>query len=254
MMTTFSQKIRVADIETFNGTPADLDVFDNSIKQCLMVQNLPLYYGGYVVGDPKEDYEYVAPNTRNTKPNYVIGRRLCAALTMKLKGTAACWWREYDRIGEKPVPNCWKPNVMRRALGSGTVNEVSLYLLLKEQFNGEVDARTAEIELGKFRWEPFKKDGLSVMAFQTTIDQLLRRAQKTSQFDRIRCIRNALPQAFRNQTRIFDSEKKLWKEINLIHVTMECDKLDRGDNNGKSNGKSVECSGCGRTGHTLDVC
>ena len=142
----------------------------------------------------------------------------------------------------------------RGALGSGTVNEVTLYLLLKEQFSGEVDARTAEIELGKFRWEPFKKDGLSVMAFQTTIDQLLRSAQKTSQFDRIRCIRNALPQAFRDQSRIFNSEKKLWKEISLIHVTMECDKLDRGDNNGKSNGKSVECSGCGRTGHTSDIC
>ena len=101
-----------------------------------------------MVGDPEEDYEYVAPNTRNSKPNYVMGRRLCAALTTKLKGTAECWWREYDRTGEKPAPNCWKPNAMMRgALGSGTVNEVSLYLLLKEHFSGEVDAKTAEIEL-----------------------------------------------------------------------------------------------------------
>ena len=46
--------------------------------------------------------------------------------------------------------------------------------------------------------------------------------QKTSQFDRIQCIRNALPQAFKDQTRIFNSEKKFWKEINLIHVRMEC--------------------------------
>ena len=49
------------------------------------------------------------------------------------------------------------------------IHEVSLYELLKEQFSGEVDARTTEIELGKF----------------PRIEQLLRRAQKTLQFDRV---------------------------------------------------------------------
>ena len=165
-MTTFRDEIKAADIRPFDGTPADLDVFDNSIKLSLVLQNLPLYYGGYVVGEKDRDYEYVAPGTRNSKPNYRMGRRLCAALAAKLEGMATCWWREYDRKDENPFPNCWKPNAMKRgALGSGTMNEVSLYLLLKEQFSGEVDARTAEIELGKFQWEPFKQDGLSVMAF-----------------------------------------------------------------------------------------
>ena len=79
------------------------------------------------------------------------------------------------------------------------------------------------------------------MTFQTTIDELLRRAEKTSQFDQIRCIRNTLPQAFKDRTKIFDSEKELWSEIGLLHITMECDRLDN------NNGKSVECSGCSRT-------
>ena len=96
-MTTFSQRFKVVDIKTFDGTPANLDIFDNSIEQCLMVQNLPFYYGGYVTGDPDDEYEYVALNTRNSKANYAMGRRLCAALTTKLEGTAACWWQEYDR-------------------------------------------------------------------------------------------------------------------------------------------------------------
>ena len=95
----------------------------------------------------------------------------------------------------------------RGGLGSGTVNEVLLYLLLKEQFSGKVDARTAEIELGKYRWEHFKKGGLSVMAFQTTIDEWLGRSQKITQFDGIRCIRNALPQVFRDRTKTFNTGK-----------------------------------------------
>ena len=40
--------------------------------------------------------------------------------------------------------------------GNIDVMEISLYDLLKEQFSGEVDARTAEVELKKYKWEPFK--------------------------------------------------------------------------------------------------
>lgn len=35
--TTFNQKIRMADIKTFKGMLVDLDVFNNAIKQCLVV-------------------------------------------------------------------------------------------------------------------------------------------------------------------------------------------------------------------------
>jgi len=62
-MTTFAREIKVKDLVKFNGTPADLESFDASARRCLLAQNLPLYYGGWVQGEPNGDYEYVAPDT-----------------------------------------------------------------------------------------------------------------------------------------------------------------------------------------------
>ena len=59
-----------------------------------------------------------------------MGRRLCAALNVKLEGTVASWWREYDRK-EHSLMVRWVKYVV------------------ENQFNGAVDARTAEIELEK---------------------------------------------------------------------------------------------------------
>lgn len=150
-----------------------------------------------MLGDPNSDDEYATPGTRDNKPNYQMGRRQCAALTVKLEGTAARWWREYDRKDKNSPPNCWKPS-RKGALPDGPVVEVSLNMLLKNQFNGAVDARISEIELEKIPLGGFWEDALLVIAFRTTIDELLRRAQKTSQFDRIRCISNTLPRSDRN--------------------------------------------------------
>ena len=73
-MTTFPRDIRVKELVKFNGTPADLEGFDASVKRCLLAQNLPLYYGGWVCGEPDRDYEYVDPNTPNTKSNYQMDK------------------------------------------------------------------------------------------------------------------------------------------------------------------------------------
>lgn len=86
---------------------------------------------------------------------------------------------------------------------------------------------------------------MSVVAFRTTIERLFKRASKTSQFERIRYIRNCLPEVMKDKTEIVESEEKLWKQINTIHVIQEVDKLDKGP---------TECSYCGKTGHTVDVC
>jgi len=193
-MITFVKEIKVKNLVKFNGTPADLECFDASVKRCLTAQNLPLYYGGWVLGDPDGDYQYVAPNTPNSKSNYHMGKRFCASIAEKFEGMALIWWDDYDAVDDNPVPNCWKKHSrMKTPLpnGHGNTVEVSLYDLIRKQFSGEIDARTAEIELGKFHWEPFKKDGLSVVAFRTAIDRLLKRARKTSQFERIRCIATA---------------------------------------------------------------
>lgn len=103
--TTFTRYIKVKDLKEFNGTPSDLESFNNAVKQCLLSQNLPLYYGGYLTGDPDSEYEYVAPNTAGCKYNYIIGKRLCAALTAKLSDNAKRWWEDYDSKGNAP-PNC----------------------------------------------------------------------------------------------------------------------------------------------------
>jgi len=189
-ITMFAKEIKVKNLVKFNGTPADLESFDASVKRCLTAQNLPLYYGGWVLGEPDGDYQYVAPNTPNSKSNYYMGKRLCASIAEKFEGMALTWWDDYDAVDDNPVPNCWKKHSrMKTPLpnGHGNTVEVSLYDLIRKQFSGEIDARTAEIELGKFHWEPFRKDGLglSVVAFRTAIDRLLKRAGKTSQFERI---------------------------------------------------------------------
>jgi len=131
--------------------------------------------------------------------------------------------------------------------GYGNTVEVSLYDLIRKQFSGEINARTAEIELRKFHWEPFRKDGLglSVVAFRTAIDHLLKRAGKTSQFERIRCIRNCLLSSMREKIEIVETEEKLWKKINAIHITLEVDKLDK---------NLFECKNCSKAGHSADVC
>ncbi|RPB29686.1 hypothetical protein L211DRAFT_844627 [Terfezia boudieri ATCC MYA-4762] len=107
-MTTFARDIKVKDLIKFNGTPADLEGFDASVKRCLLAQNLPLYYGGWVKGEPDGEYEYVAPNTPDAKSNYLMGKRLCAAIATKFEGVALTWWDDHDSKQDNPIPNCWK--------------------------------------------------------------------------------------------------------------------------------------------------
>lgn len=251
MAATFPREIKIKELDTFDGSPSDLESFDGAVKQLLILQNLPLYYGGYVVASPDEEYEFVVPGTANAKSNYILGKRLCAGITTKFKGNAKKWWEDYDSISTNAIPNCWKKHAsMKRPLdnGNGTIAEVSLYDLLKKQFSGEIDARQAEIELGKFKWDPFKKDKdvLSVVAYRTTVERLLKRTQKTSTFDRIRCIRNTLPDSIKSKTEMFDTEEDLWKRINMVHITMEVDGIDKKE--------QITCANCGKTGHSQDVC
>lgn len=257
MPTTFVREIKVKDLKTFNGTPADLDSFDNAVKVCLLSQNLPLYYGGWVTGDPDDEYQYVAPNTANAKSNYTIGKRMCMAMVTKLEGTALKWWEEYDSNPTSAVPNCWKKHgCMPRPIdnGNGTTVEVSLFELLQKKFCGDMDARVAEIELGRYKWEPFKRDNtVNLISFRTSIERLLKRAQKTSVFERIRHIRNSLPAEIKSKTEICDTEDELWKRIEKVHVTLEVDEIDSKQHETKR-GEAGKCKYCDKVGHSEDVC
>ena len=252
MPTTFPRDIKLKELKAFNGTAADLESFDNGIKLELLRQNLPLYYRGYVRGNPDTDYEYVSPNSQDSKSNYTMGRRLCAGLAMKLEGDAKKWWEDYDEQ-DNESPNCWKKHkLMKRPIvhGNGGIEEISQYELLKKQFSREVDARAAEIELGKYKWELFKKNNSqSVTAFRTHTEGLMKRAQKTDSFTKMRIIRNALPNNIKEKTEIGESEEELWKCIRRIHITMEVDELDRG-----IAGLGEKCNHYGKSGHMEDQC
>ena len=105
-MTTFVKEIKVKNLVKFNGTPADLKSFHASVKRCLTAQNLPLYYGSWVLGEPDGDYQYIAPNTPNSKSNYHMSKCLCAFIAEKFDGMALTWWDDYDAVDDNPVLNC----------------------------------------------------------------------------------------------------------------------------------------------------
>lgn len=238
--------LKTDSVPVFDGTPSELDSFDISVKQLLLQNNLPLYYGGTVQGDPADDYVYVASGGPHGKSNYVLGARLCAGLTTRLEKAALRWWQDYDGNSSKPSPNCWKkhsdhPRPVANSIPEGIV-EVSLFDLLKEHFNSDMDSREAELELERFRWKPFEKNGMNVTVFRGHVERLMKRANTTGAFARVRAIRNCLPQKIKDVVWMETSETKLWDKIHKIYVTFEIDYVDK------------QCANCGKSGHTADVC
>lgn len=219
-------------VRMFDGSASELEGFDNSIKQMLLKNNLPLYYGGTVRGDPEEDYEYVSSLEDNGKSNYKLGLRLCAGLTERFEKSALRWWLDYDGCAN-PTPNCWRKHAdnPRRVLNSVPVGitEVSLYDLLKNHINSDMDTREAQLELECFRWKPFDKDkddAMNVTEFRGHVERMLKRAGITLAFQRIRAIRNCLPPNFKDRVGMETTELKLWQQINTTYVTMVIDFMD----------------------------
>ena len=241
-----SKYLRFDWIQKFDGSPSELDGFDNSIKQMLLTQNLPLYYGGSVRGELEEIYEYVSALEPGCKPNYTLGARLCAGLTARFENAALRWWQDYDGNRDNLAPNCWRrhadhPRPVPDSVPA-TVTEVSLYDLLRAHFNTDMDAREAELELERFRWKPFEKDGMNVTVLRGHVERLMKRAGISGTFQRIRTVRNCLPPKFKDRIGMETTEDKLWQEIHKVYVTTEIDYLD------------LQCHLCGKTGHTAEVC
>lgn len=203
-----------------------------------------------------QDANFFLLMSAGAKSNYVMGKRLCAALSGKFKDEEQKWWEDRDKgpNGKVAFPNCWRKHADMDEPVEGcvpdTIVEVSLYDLLLAQFSPETDSRAAEIELGTFKWEPFKKvDGktpLSFISYRSYMERLLRRANKTSAFERVRCIRNTLRKDFKEKTDMTSNEKAVGEKIEVIFVTAEVDTLDQA--------VTKQCSGCGASGHTVEVC
>ena len=237
-----SKYLKTDSIASFDGSPQELDAFDVSIQSMLELYNFPLYYGGTVRGEPDGEYEYVHAADPEGVSNYVLGKRLCAGLSGRLEKSAQHWWQSYVRDG-KPKPNCWRKHgdCPTRVRGSVplTIAEVSLYDLLHEHFNTDMDAQKAELELERFTWKPFGKDAMDVVVFKDHVEWLLWRAGITGnarRFQRIRAIRDCLPAKFREVVHMVKSESQLWEAIEVAYSTSEVDYLK-------------QCSSCGKIGH-----
>lgn len=120
--------INVKDVKDFDGSPADLSLFDTQIENALDRWDIPAYSGGCVSGDVSRGFEFVVSTVAGGVSNYRLGGKLCSGLCNKLTGAAAQWWDDYAKSG-KPRPNCWKRATDASFVPAGLV-EVSLYDLL----------------------------------------------------------------------------------------------------------------------------
>ncbi|KAF8432397.1 hypothetical protein BGX38DRAFT_1276732 [Terfezia claveryi] len=121
---------------------------------------MPLYHSGNVIGDPESGYEYVSRDDPEGVSNYILGKRMVAAISSRLEETALKWWEDYNSSKGNAYLNCWRKNEEmesppRDGVPTGVV-EVWLRDLLKKQFSADVDAREAELELERFMWKPFE--------------------------------------------------------------------------------------------------
>ena len=179
------------EVKEFNGSPADLSLFVTQIRNALRRKDIPAYYGGCVTGDIAEGYDFVPAITVGCKSNYCLGTNLCSAVSNRLTGAAATWWDDYD-CSDKPVPNCWKKASDASHVPPNVV-EVSLYDLLVQQFDPNVDAQQAELELATYRLNPLEKNALEVIPFHGHVSRLCSRAGKTGWAMKGIAIRNTFP-------------------------------------------------------------
>ena len=104
--------INVKDVKDFDGTPADLSLFDTQVENALDRWDIPAYTGGCVSGDVSRGFEFVASTAAGVS-NYRLGGKLCSGLCNQLTGAAAQWWDDYAKSG-KPRPNSPRPARPRR--------------------------------------------------------------------------------------------------------------------------------------------
>lgn len=56
------QAIKLKEVNKFDGSPADLSLFDTQIRNSLECLDIPAYHGGCVLGTVAEGYDY-APHS-----------------------------------------------------------------------------------------------------------------------------------------------------------------------------------------------
>ena len=108
-----------------------------------------------------------------------------------------------------------------------------------------MDAQKAELELERFTWKPFGKDGMDVVVFRDHVERLLWRARITGKnrtFQRICAIRDCLPPKFKEVMHMVKTESQLWEATEIAYSTSEVDYIGR------------QCTGGGKTSHSSASC
>ncbi|KAF8442690.1 hypothetical protein BGX38DRAFT_1144067 [Terfezia claveryi] len=233
--------IVLKEVKDFDGSPANLSLFDTQIRNALNKLDIPVYYGGSVSGNEEEGYSYVAANAPEGKPNYRLGEKLCSGISNKFTGPASQWWDDYDTKAGSLKPNCWKKASDALHIPDVLV-EVSLYDLLVQQFDPTIDAQQAELELVSYRWNPLDKKALGVVPFRGHVTRLCTRAGKTAWGSKCKSIRNTFPDWLKKQIKMTAKEEVFWEDVAASINTELVDRLDK------------TCSICLKPGHTADEC
>lgn len=270
MATTLPKKLKLDGIRAYDGIAGTLDDLDASVKDILLSENIPCYYGGYVTGSQDEEYTYVAHNTLQAKSNYFLGKRICHAMANKFKGAAHAWWLDFQsRTEDAGMPNCWKlhtsaPNPVTNAIPDGFV-EVSLHALLLAESKPELVEQMAMVELSKLKWDPLAEKGDTQAIYVGKINKLLTQAGIDKAFQRTTHIRKTFPQWLSSQVQIRSDEQAFWSQVSDVVMTRQIDALEIkatskttvGDRPVKEKPKyspDKTCSGCSKTGYLFTEC
>ncbi|KAI5796555.1 hypothetical protein EDC01DRAFT_629356 [Geopyxis carbonaria] len=276
--TTFPHKVVATTVDEFDGKPQNLSLLDQSVENLCVEQAYAAYWGGTVLGDVENGYEYVDYGTPGSAANYYLGSRVCAAVCGRFTGDAKLWWAGYRKDGH-PRPNCWRKSSDNPDCDDGkppAVVEISLYDLIDAAFPSN-DAAQARSELKRFRWDPSAKDALSLSAFKYQVMELLVRAGYKDWELQCEEIRDRIePIQLRDRIKSWDEPDDFWKEVkaaaaswrhdhppsvrrcmhcNGAHDTKLCRKA-AGVQTGRSDVARVTatCDFCGIAGHYKKNC
>ena len=250
--------INVKDVRDFDGSPADLSLFDTQIENVLDRWDILAYSGGCVSGDVSRGFEFVPSTTAGCVSNYHLGGKLCSGLCNKLMGAAAQWFDDYAKSG-KPRPNCWKRATDPLFVPVGLV-EVSLYDLLAAQFDPTVDAQQAELELESYRWDPLDKKALGLVPFRGHMSRLCTRAGKTGWALRGKVIRNTFPDWLKKRIFVTKTEEAFWSSVEDCVNTELMDRQQfesarlRSESRASQAHSDKQCIFCGFRGHEVVDC
>ncbi|KAI5806380.1 hypothetical protein EDC01DRAFT_626463 [Geopyxis carbonaria] len=212
MNTKFPARIRGDRLVGFDGKPQRIFTLDLSVEDMCGEHNYPRYYGGTVVGNAEDGYQYVEYDTPGGAPNYQFGSRVCSAITSRFVDDAAVWWEDYRQAGGSK-PNCWKTSA-----GCGVdrtrppdVVEISLFDIVTRDFPAENDVTEAKLELSRLKWNAGASDVMPFATFRNKSTALAKRAGYIGWDQQCPVIRKCIePYSLRKAVQIYDTADTFW--------------------------------------------